>query len=361
MYKHSKLVTYLLAAVLVMGMAFTGVARADESKSYTLRVSTPYPPPEQSLATKHLVTWEQMVTERSNGAIKFQNFYGGALGKASEHLSLCSTGTADIVVTYGWYTPSKLPLEDYDYAFPFGPTDPYILTKAMRQMYEEFPQFKADFKKQNLAKIFQSPGITEVFLSKEPIKGFDGFKGKKCKVIGRYFGRWIKALGAVPVSAPGTEVYTMMQTGVIDLALDTADLQYAYNNIEQAPHVLYPDLLTTNWIGCWINLKALNDLPLKYRNIILRSGEELELKAALEINPKWEEMIYSNWRKNSKYTYIEMSEKDRKRWADACPNTAAEWADHVTKLGYPGWEMLKRYMVITTNLGHVWIRDWSKK
>lgn len=356
--RHIKL---LVVVISLLAISLVSNSFAGKVKNVTFRVSTPYPPPEQSLATKHLVTWQQMVTERTNGAVKFTNFFGGSLGKASEHLDLVSTGTADIVVTYGWYTPSKLPLEDFDYIFPFGPTDPYILTRAMRQINFEFPQFAKDFDKHNIVKIFQSPGIKEVFLSKEPIKKYEDFQGKKCKVIGRYFGRWIEALNAVPVAAPGTEVYTMLQTGVIDTALDTADLQYAYNNIEQAPHVLDPGLLTTNWIGCWINKDSLAKLNKDQQNILLRSGEELEIKASLEINPIWEANIFDTWEKLDTYTFSVMSDADRKKWAEACPNTPAEWADEVTKLGYPGWDILNRYVEITTQYGHQWLRDYTKK
>lgn len=358
---HLRYTTIFVLVISIFTFALAADTFAGKINKVKLRVSTPYPPPEQSLASTHLVAWQQMVTERTNGVIKFINFFGGSLGKASEHLDLVSTGTADIVVTYGWYTPSKLPLEDFDYIFPFGPTDPYILTRAMRQINIEFPQFAKDFEKLNVVKIFQSPGIKEVILSKKPITKYENFQGKKCKVIGRYFGRWIEALNAVPVAAPGTEVYTMLQTGVIDIALDTADLQFAYNNIEQAPNVLDPGLLTTNWIGCWINKDSLAKLNKDQQNILLRSGEELEIKAAQEINPKWETNIFDTWKKLDGYTFTTMSDADRIKWAEACPNTPAEWADEVTKLGYPGWEILKRYVEITTQYGHQWLRDWTQK
>ena len=69
------LIVGVLGGFLICTMA--GAAQ----ETYTLRVSTPYPPPEQALASTHLVAWEEMVTQRTGGAVRFQNFFGGALGK----------------------------------------------------------------------------------------------------------------------------------------------------------------------------------------------------------------------------------------------------------------------------------------
>ncbi|HOG18454.1 MAG TPA: TRAP transporter substrate-binding protein DctP [Syntrophales bacterium] len=354
---------FLLVSCVILVLAAFAIPAfaAAKAKPVEIKVATPYPPPETSLASKHLVTWQKMVTDQTGGAVTFKNYYGGALGKPAEHLSLVKTGAVDMVVTYGWYTPKDLPLEDYDYTFPFGPTDPLILTKAMRQIYEEFPQFKKDFERNNAVKIFQSPGITEVFLTKNKITSLDQVKGKKCKVIGRYFGRWLEAVGISPVAAPGTEVYTMLQTGVIDMAMDTADLLYAFKIIEQAPNVLHPELLTTNWIGCWMNLNTFKKLPADVQKIVIDAGKKLEIVAASEINPAWEKMIFDNWKKTPGYSFTKMSDAERKKWADACPDTPAEWAAEVNKMGYPGDQIIKRFQELTAQMGHKWVRNWGVK
>jgi TRAP-type transport system periplasmic protein len=165
-----------LCMVLALGI-FTTVSLAAEIKPVTLRVSSAYPPPESALASKHLVIWEEMVTQKTKGAVTFKNYWGASLGKPAEHLPLVQTGAVDLVVSYGWYTPSKLPLDDFDYVFPFGPTDPYIITKACRQMYEEFPDFKKDLAKNNATRVFQSPGLNFVFLSKKPVTKLSDFTG----------------------------------------------------------------------------------------------------------------------------------------------------------------------------------------
>jgi TRAP-type C4-dicarboxylate transport system substrate-binding protein len=342
-------------------LVFCSVAIAAEMKPVNLRVAVAYPPPAQALASKHLEMWEQMVTERTKGAITFKNFWGASLGKLPEHLSLVQSGAVDIALSYGWYTPTKLPLENFDYVFPFGPTDPYIVAKTMRKLYEEFPQFRKDLEKQNCVKMFQTPGTTFVFLSKKPITNLSEFKGSKCAVIGRYFGRWIGAIGAVPVAAPGSERFTMLQTGVVDSSFNPMDLAYPFKDIEQAPYCLDPNLLVTAWISCWMNMKTFNKLPVNVQKILLDSGIEIETIAGKDVNHKWEDMIWAEWKKNPKFKYAKLSDADRKAWAEKCEDVPAEWAAEVTALGYPGWDLVRRFQEISGELGHKWVRKWGVK
>ncbi|MCK9392539.1 MAG: hypothetical protein M0Q01_13345, partial [Syntrophales bacterium] len=111
----------------------------------------------------------------------------------------------------------------------------------------------------------------------------------------------------------------------------------------------------------WMNLKKFNKLPKDVQNILLESGKKLEIMAAKEINPAWEKKIFSDWKKTPGYTFTKMSDADRKQWAQSIPDTPAEWAAEVTKMGYPGWEIAKRYQEITAQMGHKWIRQWAVK
>ena len=356
-----KKVVLISSVLLVLAVLAIPAFAAEKMKPVTLKVASPFPPPETSLGTKHLSVWQKMVTDYTGGAVTFKNYYTGAMGKPAEHLSLVKTGAVDMIVTWGWYTPKDLPLEDYDYAFPFGPTDPLILTKAMRQIYEEFPQFKKDFDRNNAVKIFQSPGTTEVFLTKSKITSLNEVKGKKCKAMGRYFGRWLEAAGMSPVSAPAGEVYTMLQTGVIEMAMDTKDLLYAFKIIEQGTHVLDPELLATNWVGTYMNMNTFKKLPVDVQEFILDSGKKIEIVAASEINPAWEKMIFDNWKKTPGYSYTKMSDAERQKWAAACPDTPAEWAAEVNKMGYPGDQIVQRFQELTAQMGHKWVRNWGVK
>ena len=354
----------LSAAVCLLLVAVLGLpvmAAETKMKPITLKAASAFPPPETSLASKHLVVWEEMVTQKSQGAITFKNYWGASLGKPPEHLSLVQTGAVDLVISSGLYTPTKLPLEGLEYVFPFGTTDPYIITRACRRIYEEYPQVKNDLAKYNCTRVFQTPGTNFVFLSKKPVTKLDDFKGLKCAVIGRYFGRWIGAIGAVAVAAPAHERYTMLQTGVVDASFNPVDLAYTFKDIEQGPYCLDPQLLVTNWISCWINLDTLKKFPPAVQKIILDAGKDTELKAAKEINPGWTKKIDKDWKNTKGFVYAQLTDTDRQKWAERCEDVPAEWAAEVTAMGYPGWEIVKRFQEINTELGHKWMRKWGIK
>jgi len=349
--------------ILVVGVFFlvTVFVTPTMAKSFNLRVSSVYPPPGQALPSLQLVTWQEMVTKRTGGNVKFKNYWGAVLASPPEHLALVQKGGADIVVSYGWYTPSKLPLQDFDYVFPFGPTDPYIVTKACRKIYEEFPEFRESLAKYNCTRLFKAPLGDFVFLSKKPIATLDDFKGLKCALIGRYFGRWIGVTGAVPVTAPAGERYTMLQTGVVEASFNPIAHAYAFKDYEQGAYCLDPELFACNGISCWINLDSFNKLPKEYQKIMLDTGVELEEKSAKELNPVWTKKIYAELRNRKGFAFRKLAEKDRLIWAERCEDIPAEWAAEVTSMGFPGWDIVKRYQEITSELGHKWLRQWGIK
>ncbi|MBA7688498.1 hypothetical protein ES703_96980 [subsurface metagenome] len=152
-----------------------------------LRMGSVFGPPELSLASYGVKLWMDMITERTDGAITFDESYGCALGKPVEYLELVKTGALDVAITYEWYSPKILPIGNFMYAIPFGPPDAEIVVKAKRQMREEFPQFAEDMAKMNAKYIYVSTALPYTFLSKTEIKTCEDFRGQKCMLIGRYF------------------------------------------------------------------------------------------------------------------------------------------------------------------------------
>jgi len=74
-----------------------------------------------------------------------------------------------------------------------------MVLQAKRQLYEEIPGFRDELAKANALLISKFSTMPYDICSKTPIQTLDDFKGKRIGLIGRYFARWAKPTGAVPV------------------------------------------------------------------------------------------------------------------------------------------------------------------
>jgi len=169
--KEKRLLTVVVSIVIllmVLGIPFIPASASAEWKGVTLKVCSSFPPPNVGLPTHVAKIFEDEITKRTNGKVKFKNFWGGALGTGAEQLTLIQNRAVDLTLSYGWYTPGKLPLANLEYVFPFGPTDHLIMAKVKRQLYEEFPHFKKNLAKYNCMRIYNAPGSTYQILSRSP-------------------------------------------------------------------------------------------------------------------------------------------------------------------------------------------------
>ena len=331
-----------------------------EIKPMKLRVAGTFPPPSVSMQSYVANLWLEEITRKTEGKITFQTFWGGSLGKPPEHLTLVEKGMADIVLTNAQFTPGKLPLAQFEYVFPFGPADPVIVTKAKRQIHTEFPEFARDFAKYNAIQVMNASACVYQILSKEPATKLADFKGKKIGVIGRYFGRWIQAAGAVPVVAPAADRYTMLQTKVIDMDMLPLDMFAAFKIQEQAPNLILVDALMGNFVDLLVNLHSFQKLPKEVQKIFMETGKEIELNTAQFEVKRWTEKILKEFRAQN-VKIFEFPANERNQWANQVEDIPAEWADEVSKQGYPGWKIVERYQQICAELGYRWPRKWGVK
>ena len=358
MAKLGTKITGLLLAVFLLASFMP--ASAAELKPTVLRFASAWPPPENSMISSTHKMWMDEVTRLSAGKITWRQYWGGAMGKPAEHLSLVEKGLADVVGTNAHYTPGKLPLGQFEYIFPLGPGDPVVVAKAKRQIMEEFPEFAADLAKYNAVMIMVAPGAMYQILSKTPVNKLDDLKGKKIALIGRYFGRWFEPLGAVPVVAPAQERYTMLQTGVVDMDLMAIDLQYAFKLAEQCKHFAGVEALLGTFGDLWINKKTFEQFPPEVQEMMLKAGKEIELKAAETIVAEWTAKIMKSWNDGG-MSFYNLTEKERADWAAVVEDIPAEWAKEVEEQGYPGWKIVERFQELCEQHGYKWPRKWGVK
>jgi len=346
---------------IVVSLLFLGWSDSAQatSKKYKLRFTAGYSPTAVDMMAIGKILKE--ISERSGGAVTFETFWGGALGKVLEHLDLVGKRTADIGEAPLGAWPARLPLFGFEYAFPFGPSDPEVVTKCMYSMVSEFPEFDKQLKGNNIFLVAILPWDTYMGSSREQIKSVRDLKGKKIGLWGVYFPKWVEAVGGIGVPRPMVEGYMMLKTGVLDMSLEPVDVTLTHKHHEVAKHFFFLNsgAFTPKYVI--MNLDAWKELTPELQKLFLEVGRKNSLEFAAELRENRKKIIDQLLKEKKMLTAYEPTAEERSWWAAQMPDIPADWAKAMEGKGLPGWKALDRWIELTTGTGHKWPRAWGKR
>ena len=351
----------VLAALLVFVLVFFfSVDFASAQKTIKLKYAITHGSPGLNPMADQSVIWQEEVTRRSNGAITFENYWAGALGAPAEHIELLKNGVIDAGIIFGWYTPTKLPFSNFEYVFPFHPVSYEIVVKAKKQIRAEIPEFNKEFAQQNAMVLADLPQTTYTFISKEPLRTLDDFKGKKVGLIGRYFGRWLPP-GATAVVRPGHDRYDMLKTGVTTIDFNPLENMYLFKLNEVTSYCMTGvELITLANTPICMNIDSFKKLSPEHQKIVLEAGRYSEERAWKDVLPNWEKKILGEFKAKG-MKFVEFPKSEVQKWAASLEDIPTEWAAEMESKGLPGFQTVKRWQEITSEMGFKWPRQWGVK
>ncbi len=153
--------------------------------------------------------------KRTNGELKIEFHWGGALLKAKAATKGVGAGAADMGAIIGVYNPKLHPgylLVD----LPTQYSDPWVGTRAVYELASTNKDLIAEFDKLNLHYItnFTTTEI-QIICKDKPILSVADIKGIKVRGVGLY-GKVFKDLGATPVRITAYKAYSGLDTGLIN-------------------------------------------------------------------------------------------------------------------------------------------------
>ena len=258
----------LLAVLLVAGLG--GCGNPEPAAEGTVSVQ-----PAETFRWKLITTWPKnlpalgTVPERmaerirlmSNGRLDIRVYGAGELVGAFEVFDAVSSGTAEMGNGASYYWRSKLPIAAIFSTVPFGLTAQEMNgwlhygggLALWRELYEPF------------GLIPMAAGNTGVqmggWFNKE-INGIEDLRGLKMRIPG-LGGEVLERLGGLPVTMPGSEVFTSLQTGVID----ATEWVGPYNDLAFGLHTVADYYYYPGWhepgatIESIVNARAWASLP----------------------------------------------------------------------------------------------------
>ncbi|MEZ2128011.1 MULTISPECIES: TRAP transporter substrate-binding protein [unclassified Sinorhizobium] len=193
----------------------------------------------------------QLVKERTNGAYSIDVFHSGQLGEEKDVIEQAQFGVIDMI---------RVSMGPFNNIVPetIVPSLPYVFrsTEHMRHALdgEIGDEILKAFEKHNLVALaFYDSGARSFYNSKHPVKSPADLKGLKLRVIqSNIFVDMVNALGANATPMPYGEVYSSLQTGVIDGAENNWPSYESSKHSEVAKyysldeHLIVPEILAVS-------------------------------------------------------------------------------------------------------------------
>jgi len=230
-----KTLTIAASAALIAGSAVTASAATTK-----LRIQTHFSP--ETLSGKMAAEFIQDISDMSNGEIQVEMFYSSAVVKSAETFDAAATGILDCDMTGGSYQTGKNPAFQFAGDLMGGYQNPY---QQMAWLLHGggYDKLNDLYNNHNMEFIgWWIPG-PESLSSTAPIRNVADFKDWKFRSSPGMTTLVFKNLGASPIVMDFNEIFTALETGIIDGA-DAANLT---NNVglglyDIAKHTNFPGL-----------------------------------------------------------------------------------------------------------------------
>ena len=313
-----KLKTVLGTAALATVMAVPAVAQ-----EVTLRVQTHYA--SEHPTGQRLAEWIDDVQTMSDGEIAIEMFYSSAVVATTETFDAAINGIVDCDATGGAYQTGKNPAFQFVGDIMGGYETPW---QQYSWLYDGGGYDKAQelYNAQNMQLIGWSIYGQESLSSSKPIAGFEDLKGWKFRSPPGLETEIFEELGASPIVMDFTEIFTALETGIID----GADASGLANNVglgiyDIVKHATYPGFhsMPSDHLAC--NLDVWNGLSEKHRRIIDTAWQKLSFRIAL-FNEKANTEAAAALQAQG-VTLYDWSPEDRATFRQAAQTAWEGWAD----------------------------------
>ncbi len=314
-----KMTARLSVAALMAG----GVAFAAEAETTNLRIQTHYAP--ESVSGKLAARYVDDVQTMSNGEIQIEMFYSSSVVKSVETFDAAATGILDCDMTGGAYQTGKNPAFQFVGDIMGGYDTPY---QQLSWLYYGggLEAAQALYNKFDMQLVGWWIYGQESLASSKPIRNADDFKDWKFRSPPGLETKIFEKLGAKPIVMDFTEIFTALESGIID----GADASGLANNksmglYDIVKHANFPGFhsMPSDHLAC--NKAKWDAMPEAHRRIMSTAMEALALRTALTFEKANAEAAAEL--KAQGVTLYAWSDEDRQKFRDA---SQASWAEFAT-------------------------------
>jgi len=328
-----KLCLLVLVVLLCCTFAFAqaqGESKpADTQKVYQLRASTNLAG--TGTVGRGLAKFVELVNQKSSGRIKATANYGSELGNQAEQVEMARTGSLEMVVAAPGTGPGTWVPELMMFEFPYLFKDNEHYRRVLKGVEGNVSALVKPYGL--IAMAGQSQGSRDM-LTKKPVKQLSDIKNMKMRGPNAVYISMFQCLGAAGTTMDWNEIYTALQTGVIDGMEASPSMINSMKFQDVAKNLT----ITNHIIACvyyFFNDKWYSALPADLQKIVADCATEA---AAYQAKIDDEDQVASLEKMKTSGVSV-WEPTDKAAWVDACKPMLDQyrakgknWSDFIDKI-----------------------------
>lgn len=294
--------------------------------------------------------WIDRINQATSGRVRVRHVAGGALLKAEGTLEGVRRGVADMGAVSIVYHIGELPISaalagsfDVEYG---NKVDLVGINAITYKLYQEFPEFQKEYADMGVKPLLFLPAGQYSLIGTANIAKVSDFKNKKVRAFGTSLPTFIESIGGVPMSIAFGELYTSLQTGVIDALITnpTAMVPSKFHEVSKFAITTGPGFGTSMagaTMAYVINLNSWNKIPETDRKIVDRVSAMMGPIGA-HIMTEGTAQAYADLQKAGvKVNHLSMN--DVAEIKKTSPDFFKREEERLTARGIPGTKLFARY------------------
>ncbi|MEM1313809.1 MAG: TRAP transporter substrate-binding protein DctP [Pseudomonadota bacterium] len=218
------------------------------------------------------------VNKMSNGRIEITNFDAEVLLGIGETFSGVGLGVADLAITASIYHRGTVGVGEFLWAVPFFPNTNVEFFEQIYQNMGLKEMWREAYAEHGIMHLAQTNSDEwGSMVSTRPVQSFSDFSGMKVRAFG-IWAEWMAKQGASVVTVPGGEVYTAIQTRLIDAAaFGGPDAWAGMKMYEVCDYYINPSPCPYDVTEIIMNMDKWNEMPEDLQEVLLAAARVYNL------------------------------------------------------------------------------------
>jgi len=299
-----------------------------------------FDPPQAATVAGIMTPWVEAIEKDSDGRVKITLYPGESLGKGPDQYEMVKNRVADIANVMPSFTPGLFPLAEIielPHLYPSGEMIGRVCTELMNK-------YAVDTELKDIKLLWVLGMTNQQPQSTQKLEKLEDWKGLKCMAEGKIDAQVIESLGGSPVPMPMPEVFTGLQTGLIQAVNMSWEGSIAFKIHEATKYRVKYDMYGKGFL-VMMNKDVWNNLPQDIQDVFEKHGgpDQGALSGTIfeNINADIFNGPIAEYDKNvgNPGIYI-LPAEEADRWTQATSTVIDNWITEKQGEGLPGKEIV---------------------